>query len=641
VQRAPRPPLPDVDPLPPAPGVPPERRAIQVVGGQERVVDATAALERGLTIVDLGDSWAPALFDDGVGPNKTVLPDRYRAVFTGLASNRTDGDGQPLEAGAKNYLELYGVPPTLGVLRERFLADAARTCDPTFDTTKLLAVDEITTWGATTETKELAKHRAREQRLEAARAAAEAESFEALAQAQPRWAKDVKAFRRMELERAAFAEVEKRLVCEGTLDPAKHKPGVYDTAMRQAMLDFQLENALPDQADLKRSTLEALARPVLENDFAALRRVIMERAIHAGRFLEDGSSKGTYPGSDGARHPIPDLATEATDAVLARLGLGAPEDAVAFFQRHPAKDFRSLRAAVRFPALPEYHTAEMELSGEIDRGDVWYDFPYDDKGGRLPQPRQHYPSFTLFVRWRGERVPIVRWRTTVGGWRSELAADGQEYYRWKGSDVGKRVWRHIVTAPVWIPPASSPLGSMVKVKKVNGTFVPVTNYDETGPGYLSAYGLAAAIHEQIVKCPNGGTCYYDNGIRTHGSFDYMSLRGRFSHGCHRLYNNLAVRLFTFVLQHHRSRTLGSISLGFRRTFWSKGEVFEMRLPSKGFYYELDPPLPVEVLEGRIMGERDKPVSGYVRKPGVTYASSAKMPTATDSPESRAGGAEAP
>jgi hypothetical protein len=633
--------LPDVDPLPAAPDVPPERRAIQVVGGQERVVDADVARERGLTIVDLSDDWAPALFADGAGPSGAVLPNRYRTVFTGLANDRTDGDGQPLESGERNYLELYGVPPTLGVLRARFLADAARTCDPTFDVQKMLAVDEITTWGATTEQKELAKHRAREQRLEAAREKAGVESLEALAETDKKLAREVKAHRRMELERAAFAEVEKRLVCEGTLDPAKHKPGTYDTAMRTAMLNFQLENALMDQADLKRPTLEALARPVLENDFAALRRVLTERAVHAGRFLEDGSSKTTYPGSDGARHPVPDLATAATDAILARLDLATPEDALAFFQRHAARDFRALRAAVRFPPLPEYHTAEMELSAEIDRGDVWYDFPYDAKGGRLPQPRQHYPTFTLFTKWRGERVPLVRWRTTIGGWRSELAADGQEYYRWKGSDVGKRVWRHIVTAPVWIPPASSPLGGMVKEKKVNGMFVKVTNYDETGPGYLSAYGLAAAIHEQVVRTADGGTGYYDNGIRTHGSFDYMSLRGRFSHGCHRLYNNLAVRVFTFVLQHHRARTLGPISLGFRRAFWWKGEVFEMRLPSKGFYYELDPPLPVEVLEGRIMGEKQKPVSGYVRKPGVTYAVSAKLPAASDSPESRAGGAEAP
>jgi hypothetical protein len=633
---------PDPDALPAAADLPPERRAIQVVNGEERVVDADLARARGLTLVDLGDDWAPALFDDGVGPNGAPLPNAYRGVFTGLAADRKDGDGQPLDAGTKNYLELYGVPPTLGVIRARFLADAARaqSCDPTFDTAKLLAVDEITTWGATTEQKELAKHHTREQRLEAARAKAGAESFEALATTDARFAKDLKAHRRMEAERAAFAEVEKRLACEGTLDLTKHKAGVYDTLMRSAVLDFQQEHTVFDQADLRRTTLEALARPLLDNDFASLRRVLVERVVSAGRFLEDGSSKATYPGSDGARHPVPDLVTAATDALMARLGFDEPEDALEFFQRHAARDFRALRVAVRFPPLPEYHSADMDLSVEIDRGDVWYDFPFDAKGTRLPQPRQNFPTFTLFTKWRGERVPIVKWRTTVGGWRGELAADGQEYLRWKGSDVGKRVWRHIVTTPVWIPPSSSPLGGMVKEKKVNGMFVKVTNYDETGPGFLSAYGLVAAIHEQVIKGANG-TTYFDNGIRTHGSFDYMSLRGRFSHGCHRLYNNLALRMFTFVLQHRRAHTLGSIALGMRRDFWSKGDVFEMRLPSRGFYYELDPPLPVEVLEGRIMGQREKPLTGYLRKPGVVYAATSKPPAESDSPESRAGGAEAP
>jgi hypothetical protein len=642
VHRA-APPLPDVGALAPASDLPPERRAIQVVGGVERVVDADVARARGLTLVDLGDDWAPAIFDDGAGPGGVVLPNPYRGVFTGLAANRADGDGQPLDAGDKNYLELFGVPPTLGVLRERFLADAARTCDPTFDVAKMLAVDEITTWGATTEQKELAKHHFRGVRLEAARVKANVDTLEALAATDPRYAKDVKAHQRREAEQAAFAEVEKRLACEGSLDLAKHRAGTYDTSMRKAMFDFQQEHTVFDQADLKRASLEALARPLLENDFAALRRVLAERAVSAGRILEDGSSKATYAGSDGARHPVPDLATAATDAVMARLGLATPEDALAFFRRHAARDFRSLRAAVQFPPLPEYHStpaAQMDLSVEIDRGDVWYDFPYDEKGVRQPQPRQQFPTFTLFTKWRGERVPLVRWRTTVGGWRTELAADGQEYLRWKGSDVGKRVWRHIVTTPVWIPPTSSPLGSMVKVKKVNGMFVPVTNYDETGPGYLSAYGMVAAIHEQIIKGPDGVT-YYDNGIRTHGSFDYMSLRGRFSHGCHRLYNNLALRLFSFVLQHRHAHTLGSVALGFKRDFWWKGDVFQMRLPSRGFYYELDPPMPVEVLEGRIMGAREKPLSGYQRKPGVTYASSSKPPAASDSPESRAGGAEAP
>src|SRR5262245_47597692 len=47
------PPAPDPDALPLADELPRERRAIQVVAGQERTVDAEAARARGLTLVDL------------------------------------------------------------------------------------------------------------------------------------------------------------------------------------------------------------------------------------------------------------------------------------------------------------------------------------------------------------------------------------------------------------------------------------------------------------------------------------------------------------------------------------------------------------------------------------------------------------
>ena len=639
----------DADTLPPAPGVPVEQRAIQVVGGAERAVDATAGRARGLTIVDLSDGWVPRVLADQAGPKGTILENPYRSIYTGLASDRGDGDGQPLAAGERNYLDLYGVPPTLTVLRRRFLEDSRRTCATDIDADTLLAVDEVPTWGASSEQKELTKRRARATRLEAARLAAGVPSLEALAEKDPRTAKDVKEALVFAAQRAAFAEAEKRLTCEGLLDPARHKAGSYDTAMRTAMLSFQQKHAVMDQADIKRPTLEALARPPLDNDMRALGRVLTERAMHAAGFLEDGSvneggsSKSvvgaTYLGADGTRHPVPDLATASREAVLAALGIATPADAVAFFRRHARADFAWLKLAVRLPSPPEYYAAHMDLSAEIDRGDVWYDFPFTSSGARIPQPRTHFPTFTLYVKWRGERVPLVRWRTTIGGWRSELASDGQEYYRYKGSDVGPRVWHHIVAAPVWIPPASSPLSSMAKEKRVNGMYVKVTNYDETGPGYLSAYGLAAAIHEEMRRGPDGPT-FFDNGIRTHGSFDYMSLRGRFSHGCHRLDNQLAMRLFSFVLGHRKMRVIGTIPLGLRRTFFAQGEVFEMRLPNRGFYYELDPPLPVDVLEGTIKGTLQKPIAGYLHKPGVKYASS-RPPAESTAPDNRAGGGEAP
>jgi hypothetical protein len=178
----------------------------------------------------------------------------------------------------------------------------------------------------------------------------------------------------------------------------------------------------------------------------------------------------------------------------------------------------------------------------------------------------------------------------------------------------------------------------VKTKWVAGGYPHVVNYDETGPGYLSAYGLVAGIHEQLRRRPSGELAYFDNGIRTHGSFDYLSLRGRFSHGCHRLYNNLAVRLFSFVLGHRRAKVLGSMALGFRRVFYWDNEVYEMRLPTRGFYFQLDPPMPIETLKGRIRGKLQQPIMNYVPKPGASYADRTP-PAAAGGSDSKAGGGQ--
>jgi hypothetical protein len=259
----------------------------------------------------------------------------------------------------------------------------------------------------------------------------------------------------------------------------------------------------------------------------------------------------------------------------------------------------------------------MELSIVVDRGDVWYDPPFDENDKWRAQPRSRYPSLSLFMDYRGERVPLVRWRTTVGGWRSEQAPDGYEYYKYKGSDTGPRVMRNIISGPVWIAPESTPIRSLAKSKKVEGVWQPVVNYDELGPGYLSAYGLVAGYF--VIPGENGAPDQ-DRGIRAHGSSDYLSIYqpDRYSHGCHRLPNHLAIRLYDFLLQRRNMKVNGDAPMNFWRQFLSGERVYEMRIPSRGYVYELDPPLPVNVLKGTIKGELQEPVEGFVPKPGARY-----------------------
>ena len=153
--------------------------------------------------------------------------------------------------------------------------------------------------------------------------------------------------------------------------------------------------------------------------------------------------------------------------------------------------------------------------------------------------------------------------------------------------------------------------------------VNVVNTEVMGPGFASAYGLVMAIH--LKKLDDGGL--FDNQIRTHGSVDYTSIARRFSHGCHRLVNNRAVRLFDFVLRHRKFARLGNHPLsGLKRGFSYHGRRYEYALSTRGYYFDLRPPVPVTVLEGRVLGAAKAPIKQYVRKPGVDYG-----PLPLDSP----------
>jgi len=280
-----------------------------------------------------------------------------------------------------------------------------------------------------------------------------------------------------------------------------------------------------------------------------------------------------------------------------------------------SQGMKRLHVAFPPPALPPYYSGTMDLSVEIDRGDVWYDFPFDQKGNPIAQPRVNFPSLTLFVTWRKQKIPLARWRTTIGSWRSEMRPNGKVYYKYKNSDVGRRVWKDIVAGPVWIPPEGTPAKDLLTRKtwdRDEGA-VAVVNTDVMGPGYQSAYGLVMAIHH--IK---RGETFFDNQIRTHGSVDYTSIARRFSHGCHRLVNSRAVRLFDFVLRHRAFQRVGNLPLIMRRRLEYEGKPYHYAITTRGYYYELTPPLPVDVTTGRIMGQVQRPIDAYLPKPGVDY-----------------------
>lgn len=127
-----------------------------------------------------------------------------------------------------------------------------------------------------------------------------------------------------------------------------------------------------------------------------------------------------------------------------------------------------------------------------------------------------------------------------------------------------------------------------------------------GPGYRSAYGLTMIVHHRPAGEASGDEEPVDEGIRVHGSVGYRSILTGTSHGCHRLFNHLAVRLSSFVLAHRRHERRGPIAAFYRREVVHAGRRLVFRIRSRGYRFELTPPIAVDVLEGRVVGDRRGP-----------------------------------
>lgn len=578
---------------------------------------------QGFTLLNLRNDWTPYIFAEFEDDEGQHLPNRYRPIYIGLANDRTDGDGRELPTGAENFLELFGLPPSLGVVRARLLRDEEKACHREIDYALLGSVERIPLRKPKDQKAADAAIARMRKQLDEARVQGGFPTVEALVAARADLADEAAAVDVAHRQARALPEVIKRLKCDGHLKAnARFKVDPDDGVFREALQSFQMRHMIYEYPGMRPGTMKMLARRPLESNYDQFVRALRERVTEAARILEDGTATvdgqpATWRNAAGETVPVRNLVQEFTDAALVQLGLQTPEALLAFLKAQPADVFDWLQAAVRLPQRPEYHRDHMEMDVVVDRGDVWYQPTWGDDGVLRYPARERMPRFTLYVTHEGQRFPIIHWPTTIGGWRAEQAANGYEYYRYKGSDVGKRVIRKILSGPTWVAPPSTPIRGLVKAADVNGKRQRIVNYDEMGPGYLSAYGLVAGY---FVVPGQDGRPDWDNGIRAHGSSDYLSITNpaKFSHGCHRLMNHLAVRLYDFLLNHRNKKVMGDQRLNASRQFYKDGNVYEVRLASRGFEFQLTPPLPVDVLEGRIRGSVSRPIEGYMPKPDVVY-----------------------
>jgi hypothetical protein len=556
------------------------------------------AAARGLTVLDLRDDWVPPILapgPDGTGPG-------YRATYIALAQERFADAGADGELAARDrYLELFGIAPSLGVVRARLADEARHRCHDAIDGAALAALtDRIAEEPIPSATANVAQVRAQRAWLEADRARRKLPDVDALGAVNDWYRRAIDLLAAQEARLDAVRVAQAHLACDG-LFQAPPLPAAYTWQTSTAVERFQRGAMLVPTAMLDAPTREMLAMDSRERDLRTALRVLRERVVAATGLIEDGTA-GTGPSTvlgralepDDAWRPrgatplggaALDLVSAVTDAAARALGWSDLATVRASLDRLASAESAPGLVAVPLPALPAYHGPEMQLSIEIDRGDVWHD----------PVPRwhdvQHRPALILYATAGERRIPLARWPTTIGGWQAEQE-DGITQ-RWKESPAGPRIWRDLYVGPTWLPPASTPDRELVR--PMFGRYVLAR--ERLGPSYRAAFGLIAFVHLAEAQV-RGRAETYDQGIRTHGTGSLASLADGVSHGCHRLLGFHAVRLASFVLAHR-----AHVRHGDTRTYYQRvvqyGGSFPVSIDSLGYRIELASPIPVEVLPGRV------------------------------------------
>jgi hypothetical protein len=580
----------------------------------------------GLTVIDLSDQWLPFLFSEESGK-----PQPLRPYLIDLANGRFRPTALYARAREDRFFEAFGVFPSLNYLRRR-LADRERhACH---ERVKDSVLEELPP-----------------------RSVIPAEELEKVPNPDPATVAEtpmITTGRTISprplnaLEKRAVGSMQAHLRCEGLLS-RKANPGRMDMRTVDGLRTYQRLQMIADSGHIDLQTRAALLGDSREQDFRALLRVLRERVVDATGLLEDGSALGVQGEVQGrvldsdefrplpvapdrakpvpptaqaasaapaAITPAPDLIAAATQAASQALGWTSPDAVLAstLVAAPPPGPGRPARkaarrgpvplptaVAIRLPPLPPYHGPKMDLRAEIDRGEVVLDRPQLDKDGhkKWRPPVADRPTLTLYARAGDHEVALVRWPTTIGGWKMFEKPDGTMALKYKESVTGDALWPEVLATPTWHPaPGMSTRRLLVKR---GDTWEPKTEI--IGPGYRSAYGLVAIVHHQIMNLgANGEPELMDLRIRTHGTPGYRAVKRGESNGCHRLHNYAALRLAGFLVKHRENVRDGLVPEDYLRNLVYKGQKVALQSDSKGYRFKLTPPVPVTVLDGDVKGD---------------------------------------
>lgn len=631
---------------PPAPAAPPQADAgdLPVVEGGRatRQKTAEAARHDGLTVLDLSDAWLPSIFSET--PDK---PEPLRPFLIDLANEKFRSGSKYSRAREDRYFEVFGIPPSLNLLRRRIAERRRHACHARVKDGALEQLPE----------KNVIPAEEAEKVPNPALAPGEKPTEDKPSMIYT--GKTVSPRPLTALEHRAVVAMQAHLRCEDLLS-GKANAGRMDRRTVDGLQKYQRLQMIGDSGNVDLDTRTALLGDSREQDFLALLRALRERVVDATGLIEDGSASGVVgevqgreldtaefrplpkqpagasaaaPASTAALAPVapsavpapteanaadskpalkitpaPDLIAAATQAASDALGWSSPDAVLASTivaprtRKAPRKGLLPLPAsvAVRLPPLPAYHGPKMELRAEVDRGEVVLARPKLDKDGRKmwKPPVADRPTLTLFAKVGDGEVALVRWPTTIGGWKTIQRSDGSLALKYKESVTGEALWPAVLVGPTWHPGGGAQTRHLLV--KHGDTFEAKT--DLIGPGYRAAYGLVAIVHHQIEGIgENGQPLLVDHRIRTHGTPVYRSVRRGESSGCHRLHNYEALRLSGFLVRHHENTRDGLVPEDYERKLEYKGQQISLLSETKGYRFAFTPPIRVTVLDGDVKG----------------------------------------
>ncbi|MFW2388090.1 MAG: hypothetical protein ACN4G0_07130, partial [Polyangiales bacterium] len=323
-------------------------------GKTEAQVDAVLADQEGNLLLDLGEDWTPYILTEGTATEGSSTegstaegvpePSEYRATYLALARGEFPEDRHGYRAKKDQYLELYGILPTLNLLRQRFRDVRALQCASELDLEPLLSFDGFLAYQkGRRPARRLARYELLKPKMAALVERAQVESLDQLTRADVPdgevWEK-VEEYRTLAPDVEAIMAAQARLECEGFFEGrGDHTPGLFDWRTHEALAEFERRHRVYGWGFIGNETLAVLQTTPQETEQESVIRVLTERAMHAAQVIEDGSTsfKGddeprTYTSEDGRELQIPNFEAELRERVIDAFGLQSPESTFAWLE---------------------------------------------------------------------------------------------------------------------------------------------------------------------------------------------------------------------------------------------------------------------------------------------------------------------